>query len=55
MRNIPAARKLAVWGDDLMGYGKPKLENKWWYDLEYVDEHLTVPDRAGERFIVGSR
>ncbi len=55
MRKFPAARKLAIWGDDLMGYGKPKLENKWWYDLEYVDEHLTVPDRAGERFIVGSR
>lgn len=55
MRNIPATRKLAVWGDDLMGYGKPKLENKWWYDLEDVEGHLRAPDRAGERFTISSR
>jgi hypothetical protein len=20
--------------DDLLGYGKPKYENKWWFDLK---------------------
>jgi reductive dehalogenase len=49
MRNIPLARRFAIWGDDLMGYGKPKLENKWWLDLEDVDGVLQVPARAGNR------
>jgi len=49
MRNIPAARRFAVWGDDLMGYGKPKTDNKWWLDLEEVDGRLVVPTHAGQR------
>jgi len=49
MRNIPIARNFGAWGDDLMGYGKPKLENKWWYDLEDVDGVLQVPKHSGER------
>ena len=34
-----------------MGYGEPRLENKWWFDLEDVhgDGVLTVPARSGER------
>ncbi len=51
MRNIPMARRFAIWGDDLMGYGKPQLENKWWLDLEYVDDVLQVPSHAGERIV----
>ncbi|MBW2031549.1 MAG: reductive dehalogenase [Deltaproteobacteria bacterium] len=51
MRSIPVARRLAIWGDDLMGYGKPKLDHKWWFDLEEVDGVLRVPSRAGERFV----
>lgn len=51
MRNVPAARRLAIWGDDLMGYGKPKLKNKWWFDLEEVDGTLQVPTHAGERVV----
>ncbi|MDP6179981.1 MAG: reductive dehalogenase [Desulfatiglandales bacterium] len=46
MRNIPAARRFAIWGDDLMGYGKPKLENKWWLDLEDVDGTLRIPNQS---------
>ena len=23
--------------DDLLGYGKPNSENKWWFDLEDAD------------------
>lgn len=49
MRNVPMARKLAIWGDDVMGYGKPKPENQWWFDLEDVDGVLQVPRHAGER------
>ena len=54
MRNIPPARRLAIWGDDLVGYGEPNLKNKWWYDLEEVDGVLRVPDRAGKRFILSA-
>jgi len=49
MRNVPMARSFAIWGDDLMGYGKPKIENKWWLDLEEVDGVLQIPERAGNR------
>jgi hypothetical protein len=49
MRTIPFARRFAVWGDELMGYGKPKLENKWWFDLEDVDGVLQIPPYAGRR------
>jgi len=49
MRNIPWTRRFAVWGDDLLGYGKPKKEYKWWLDLEEVDGVLRVPEKAGYR------
>ena len=42
-------RRYAVWGDDLLGYGQPKKENKWWLDLEEVDGKLTIPSEAGLR------
>ncbi len=37
MRNISLARKIGIWGDDLLGYGKPDYKNKWWWDLEDVE------------------
>jgi reductive dehalogenase len=49
MRHIPPARHLAVRGDELFGYTKPKLKNKWWLDLEDVDGELRVPRHAGRR------
>ena len=49
MRHVPVARNLAVWGDELFGYTKPKLESKWWLDLEEVDGELHVPKHAGRR------
>jgi len=49
MRNIPVARRFAAWGDELMGYTKPKLEHKWWFDLEDVDGVLRIPPHAGRR------
>jgi reductive dehalogenase len=48
-RHSPLARSLAVRADDFFGYGKPKPENKWWFDLEEVDGGLEIPKkRAGE-------
>ena len=51
MRNVPVARRFAIWGDDLMGYGEPKLKNKWWLDLGDVNDEgvLTIPAHAGSR------
>ena len=49
MRHFAYARRLGIWGDDLMGYGKPDPENKWWLDLEEVDGKMTIPSEAGLR------
>jgi reductive dehalogenase len=46
VRNSSLARRFAVWGDDLFGYGAPKPENKWWFDLELVDGVLRIPPGA---------
>jgi len=43
VRNSSLARSIAVRADDLLGYGKPKPENKWWLDLEDVDGALQIP------------
>jgi len=45
MRNMGPARKFGVWGDDLLGYGKPDDTNKWWFDLEDKngDGVLSIP------------
>jgi len=48
MRHSSIARSLAIWGDDLMGYGKPHYENKWWFDLEEVDGLLRIPQETAE-------
>jgi hypothetical protein len=40
------ARRFAVWGDDLLGYGKPEEKYKWWYDLEDVDGFLCIPPKS---------
>jgi reductive dehalogenase len=46
MRHSSAARSLAIWGDDLMGYGKPHPDRQWWFDLEEVDGVIQVPKRS---------
>jgi len=38
------ARSIAVWADDILGYGKSKPEAKWWFDLEDVDGILRIPE-----------
>jgi hypothetical protein len=37
-----------MWADDLMGYGRPKPGNKWWFDLEDVDGILQIPAMKGK-------
>jgi hypothetical protein len=49
MRKIPVARRFAVWGDELLGYDRPKPERKWWFDLEEVEGRLVIPKVAGRR------
>lgn len=45
MRKSALARRLAIIGDDLFGYGKLDYSKKWWFDLEDVhgDGVLTIP------------
>ena len=43
LRNIPLTRNIAVKADDLFGYGKPRPEEKWWFDWEVVDEEFRAP------------
>jgi len=43
LRHFPITRRIAVWADDAMGYGKPKPKWKWWLDLEDVDGVLREP------------
>jgi 3-chloro-4-hydroxyphenylacetate reductive dehalogenase len=52
MRHSGAARSLAIWGDDLMGYGKPDYSRKWWFDLEDVagDGILKIPANKKSEF-----
>jgi reductive dehalogenase len=47
VRHSSLARRFSVWADDLLGYGKPRAEKKWWFDLEDVDGVLQIPPRQG--------
>jgi 3-chloro-4-hydroxyphenylacetate reductive dehalogenase len=50
MRRSTLARRVAVLGDDIMGYGKPMPGKKWWLDLEDEngDGKLSVPKPGSE-------
>ncbi len=52
MRHSAPARSLGIWGDDLLGYGKPDYGKKWWFDLEDVngDGVLTIPRNRKSEF-----
>ncbi|MFC1476870.1 reductive dehalogenase [candidate division KSB1 bacterium] len=43
MRHIPLTRNFAIKADDWFGYGQPKPEKKWWFDMEEVDGVLHMP------------
>jgi reductive dehalogenase len=46
VRHSSLARTVSVHADDLLGYGKPRPENKWWLDLEDVDGVLRIPNEG---------
>jgi ferredoxin len=48
VRRLPIARRLAIRCDDLLGYGKPEPEYKWWFDLEDVEGKLRIPTGGRE-------
>ena len=39
---------MAIWADDLLGYGEAEPELKWWLDLEAVDGELRIPPMKGD-------
>jgi len=41
------AHRFSVWMDDLLGYGRQHVEDKWWYDLEEVEGIFQVPEKVG--------
>jgi reductive dehalogenase len=41
------ARRFSLWMDELLGYGKQNLEDKWWYDLEGIEGVFQVPTKVG--------
>jgi reductive dehalogenase len=43
VRHSSLARSVAVRADDLLGYGKPQGEKKWWLDLEEVGGSIRIP------------
>ncbi len=47
LERSPLARRFSVWMDDLLGYGKQNLEDKWWYDLEEIEGVFQVPKTVG--------
>lgn len=34
VRRSGLARSLSIWGDDLLGYGKPDPKKQWWFEVE---------------------
>ena len=49
MRHVPPLRRFGVWGDDLMGYGRPDPKRKWWLDLEDIDGEVQAPSVRANR------
>ncbi len=48
MRKFPFLHRFGAWGDDLLGYGKPNDDLKWWFDLERVDGKIQLPRARGK-------
>lgn len=51
IRHIPQTRKLAIKGDDLLGYGKPVTNDKykWWNDLVKKEGYLRIPSDLADK------
>jgi len=46
---LPFTRRLLVWLDDALRYGKRNPIKKWWLDLEIVNRHVVKAEAANER------
>ena len=45
----PVSRRLLIWLDDRLGYGRRNPIKKWWLDLETVAGRVVRPARSSER------
>jgi 3-chloro-4-hydroxyphenylacetate reductive dehalogenase len=52
MRHSSLARSAAIWGDDLLGYGKAHPKERWWFDLEERDGVVGIPGPKRKRVLV---
>jgi len=49
VRHIPVMDRPIVKMDDIWGYGKQDIYDKWWFDLEYLDGVLSIPKSQKDR------
>lgn len=47
VERLTLTHRFSVWMDDLLGYGKQDMRDKWWYDLEEMDGIFQVPEKVG--------
>jgi len=47
LERVYLAYRFSVWMDDLLGYGRQHVEDKWWYDLEGVEGIFQAPEKVG--------
>jgi len=47
LERVSLSHRFSVWMDDLLGYGRQNIEDKWWYDLEEVEGIFQVPEKVG--------
>ena len=45
--NIPLMHPIAIQGARLIGTSVPILEEKWWFDMEYVDDVIQSRETTG--------
>jgi len=47
LERFALSHRFSVWMDDLLGYGRQHIEDKWWYDLEGIEGIFQVPQKVG--------
>ena len=48
LMRVDVARRIMVRLDDILGYGKQDIRDRWWFDLEEIDGVLTVPTKRNK-------
>jgi reductive dehalogenase len=46
---VPASRKLLIWLDDWLSFGRRVAGLKWWFDMEWRGDKLVRPKRINQR------